>query len=65
MGMLTMRVIRPFCRYGDEDRLSPFMGVIQAMISFFQDENDSIRCVGSNAGWLLPSGGKFDGFFIF
>lgn len=30
-------------RYGDESRLSSFMGVIQAIISFFQDSDDTIK----------------------
>ncbi|KAI9263955.1 vacuolar fusion protein MON1 [Helicostylum pulchrum] len=35
-------------RYGDESRLSSFMGVIQAIISFFQDSDDTIKTI--NAG---------------
>ncbi|OZJ05725.1 hypothetical protein BZG36_01330 [Bifiguratus adelaidae] len=34
-------------RYGDESRISTLMGVIQAIISFFQDGDDSIRCIQS------------------
>ncbi|KAF9409978.1 Vacuolar fusion protein mon1b [Podila epigama] len=37
-----------YARYGDESRISSYMGVIQALISFFADNNDSIRCI--NAG---------------
>ncbi|KAJ2962842.1 hypothetical protein NQZ79_g2090 [Umbelopsis isabellina] len=35
-------------RYGDESGTSSLMGVIQAIVSFFQDDNDSPRCM--NAG---------------
>ncbi|OBZ91522.1 Vacuolar fusion protein MON1 A [Choanephora cucurbitarum] len=35
-------------RYGDESRLSSLMGVIQAIISFFQDGDDTIKSI--NAG---------------
>ncbi|KAI8331316.1 MON1-like protein A-like protein [Chlamydoabsidia padenii] len=35
-------------RYGDESRLSVFTGVIQAIISFFQDSDDTIKSI--NAG---------------
>ncbi|ORX62874.1 MON1-like protein A-like protein [Hesseltinella vesiculosa] len=35
-------------RYGDESKLSSFTGVIQAIISFFQDSNDAIKTI--NAG---------------
>ncbi|KAF9435364.1 Vacuolar fusion protein mon1b [Entomortierella beljakovae] len=37
-----------YARYGDESRISSYMGVIQALISFFADNDDSIRCM--NAG---------------
>ncbi|ORZ21024.1 vacuolar fusion protein MON1 [Lobosporangium transversale] len=37
-----------YARYGDESRISSYMGVIQALISFFADNDDSIRCI--NAG---------------
>jgi hypothetical protein len=37
-----------YARYGDESRISSYMGVIQALISFFADNNDTIRCI--NAG---------------
>ncbi|KAF9157332.1 Vacuolar fusion protein mon1b [Actinomortierella ambigua] len=37
-----------YARYGDESRISSYMGVIQAIISFFADNDDSIRCI--NAG---------------
>lgn len=32
-------------RYGDESRISSLMGVIQAIISFFQDGDDAIKYV--------------------
>lgn len=32
-------------RYGDESRISPLMGVIQAIISFFQDSGDMIKSI--------------------
>ena len=32
-----------YARYGDETKLSPFMGVVQVIISFFQDHDDSIK----------------------
>ncbi|CAO3666283.1 unnamed protein product [Umbelopsis vinacea] len=35
-------------RYGDEAGISSLMGVIQAIISFFQADDDSLRCM--NAG---------------
>ncbi|KAG5459682.1 MAG: trafficking protein Mon1-domain-containing protein [Olpidium bornovanus] len=35
-------------RYGDESKISSHMGVVQAIISFFVDEGDMIRCI--NAG---------------
>ncbi|KAI9494511.1 vacuolar fusion protein MON1 [Zychaea mexicana] len=35
-------------RYGDESRISSLMGVIQAIISFFQDGDDTIKSI--NAG---------------
>ncbi|KAI8341508.1 vacuolar fusion protein MON1 [Chlamydoabsidia padenii] len=35
-------------RYGDESRISSFTGVIQAIISFFQDSDDMIKSI--NAG---------------
>ncbi|KAI7877181.1 DUF254-domain-containing protein [Lichtheimia hyalospora FSU 10163] len=35
-------------RYGDESRISTLMGVIQAIISFFQDQDDMIKSM--NAG---------------
>ncbi|KAG2219483.1 hypothetical protein INT45_010403 [Circinella minor] len=35
-------------RYGDESRISSLMGVIQAIISFFQDSGDTIKSI--NAG---------------
>ncbi|CAO3609153.1 unnamed protein product [Cunninghamella blakesleeana] len=35
-------------RYGDESRISSFTGVIQAIISFFQDSDDIIKSI--NAG---------------
>lgn len=34
-----------FSRYGDESRISSLMGVIQAIISFFQDGDDAIKYV--------------------
>ncbi|CAI2178026.1 1425_t:CDS:10 [Funneliformis geosporum] len=34
--------------YGDESRISSYMGVIQAIVSFFVDAEDSLRCI--NAG---------------
>ncbi|KAF8947463.1 Vacuolar fusion protein mon1b [Haplosporangium gracile] len=37
-----------YARYGDESRISSYMGVIQALISFFADNDDTIRCI--NAG---------------
>ncbi|KAG0049115.1 Vacuolar fusion protein mon1b [Gryganskiella cystojenkinii] len=37
-----------YARYGDESRISSYMGVIQALISFFADNEDSLRCI--NAG---------------
>ncbi|KAJ3334130.1 hypothetical protein HDU93_008099, partial [Gonapodya sp. JEL0774] len=37
-----------YSRYGDESKLSGFMGVIQAIVSFFAEEEDGIRQV------LLP-----------
>ncbi|CAG8487370.1 10073_t:CDS:10 [Funneliformis caledonium] len=37
-----------YTRYGDESRISSYMGVIQAIISFFVDAEDSLRCI--NAG---------------
>ncbi|RCH84542.1 Vacuolar fusion protein mon1b [Rhizopus azygosporus] len=32
-------------RYGDESRLSSLMGVVQAIISFFQDSDDTIKTI--------------------
>ncbi|ORZ02160.1 vacuolar fusion protein MON1, partial [Syncephalastrum racemosum] len=32
-------------RYGDESRISSLMGVIQAIISFFQDSDDTIKSI--------------------
>ncbi|CAG8553382.1 9388_t:CDS:10, partial [Ambispora gerdemannii] len=37
-----------YTRYGDESRISSYMGVIQAIVSFFADADDSLRCI--NAG---------------
>ncbi|RIB26041.1 trafficking protein Mon1-domain-containing protein [Gigaspora rosea] len=37
-----------YTRYGDESRISSYMGVIQAIVSFFADADDTIRCI--NAG---------------
>ncbi|CAG8583240.1 1631_t:CDS:10 [Diversispora eburnea] len=37
-----------YTRYGDESRISSYMGVIQAIVSFFADSDDTIRCI--NAG---------------
>ncbi|KAJ3296088.1 Vacuolar fusion protein mon1b [Borealophlyctis nickersoniae] len=37
-----------YSRYGDESKLSSYMGVIQAILSFFTSEDDTIRCI--NAG---------------
>ncbi|KAG9284849.1 hypothetical protein G9A89_003772 [Geosiphon pyriformis] len=37
-----------YTRYGDESRISSYMGVVQAIVSFFADADDSIRCI--NAG---------------
>jgi hypothetical protein len=37
-----------YARYGDESRISSYMGVIQALISFYADNDDTIRCI--NAG---------------
>ncbi|KAI0243689.1 Vacuolar fusion protein mon1 [Massospora cicadina] len=34
-----------YSRYGDESQLSGYMGILQAIISFFADDNDSIRCI--------------------
>ena len=34
-----------FSRYGDEDTLAPFMGVVSAVISFVRDDQDQIRRV--------------------
>lgn len=33
-----------YSRYGDETVVSGYMGVIQAIISFFQDDNDTLKC---------------------
>lgn len=30
-------------RYGDEAQLSSFMGVVQALVSFYADESDKLR----------------------
>jgi hypothetical protein len=32
-----------YTRYGDESKLTGYMGVIQAIISFFQDDDDVLR----------------------
>lgn len=32
-----------YSRYGDESSLAGFVGVIQAIISFIQDDDDTIR----------------------
>ncbi|CAG8483368.1 4579_t:CDS:10 [Dentiscutata heterogama] len=37
-----------YTRYGEETRISSYMGVIQAIVSFFADADDTIRCI--NAG---------------
>ncbi|KAF9924766.1 Vacuolar fusion protein mon1b [Linnemannia zychae] len=37
-----------YARYGDESRISSYMGVIQALISFYADNDDTLRCI--NAG---------------
>ncbi|KAJ3053009.1 Vacuolar fusion protein mon1b [Rhizophlyctis rosea] len=34
-----------YSRHGDESKLSTFMGVVQAIWSFFASEDDSIRCL--------------------
>ncbi|CAG8650694.1 170_t:CDS:10, partial [Ambispora leptoticha] len=37
-----------YTRYGDESKISSYMGVIQTIVSFFANANDSLRCI--NAG---------------
>ncbi|TPX50273.1 hypothetical protein SeLEV6574_g01012 [Synchytrium endobioticum] len=37
-----------YTRYGDESKLSSYMGVIQAILSFFASDDDTLRCI--NAG---------------
>ena len=34
-----------FSRYGDESRLSPIMGVLQALVSFVRDQDDTLRYI--------------------
>ncbi|XP_013380579.1 vacuolar fusion protein MON1 homolog A [Lingula anatina] len=34
-----------YSRYGKEDKLVTIMGVMQALVSFLQDGNDSLRCL--------------------
>ncbi|KXS14120.1 DUF254-domain-containing protein [Gonapodya prolifera JEL478] len=34
-----------YTRYGDESKLSSFMGVVQAVVSFFAEEEDGIRSI--------------------
>lgn len=34
-----------YSRYGSEDKLATLMGVMQALVSFVQDDKNSIRCI--------------------
>ena len=47
-----------FSRFGDESKLSPVAGVLQALISFVQDTGDTIRhvCVGQHRIVFLMRG---------
>eukprot|EP00128_Syssomonas_multiformis_P018271 Colp12_sorted_trinity150504_noHs@516 len=36
-----------YSRYGNEDKLATIMGVMQALVSFVSDENDTLLCVNS------------------
>ena len=38
-----------FSRYGDESRLAPLVGVLQALVSFTRDRNDTIRYIKAGA----------------
>ena len=40
--MLKLHIPLPF-RYGNEDKLVTLMGVLQALVSFVQDNDDNIR----------------------
>ncbi|KAJ9056107.1 Vacuolar fusion protein mon1 [Entomophthora muscae] len=42
-----------YTRYGDESKLSGYMGILQAIISFFADDNDSIRCINAGAAKIV------------
>ncbi|KAG4087450.1 DUF254-domain-containing protein [Neocallimastix lanati (nom. inval.)] len=37
-----------YSRYGDESKLSSLMGVIQAIISFYNVDNDEINCINTS-----------------
>ncbi|XP_064399979.1 protein SAND-like isoform X2 [Halichondria panicea] len=34
-----------YCRYGKEDKLVNIFGIMQAIVSFFQDDNDNLRSI--------------------
>jgi hypothetical protein len=39
-----------YSRYGDDSIISGYMGVIQAIISFFEDNGDTLQYVTSSLG---------------
>ncbi|RKO93202.1 trafficking protein Mon1-domain-containing protein, partial [Blyttiomyces helicus] len=38
-----------YSRYGDESKLSTYMGIVQALISFFSSDDDSLRSIHAGA----------------
>jgi hypothetical protein len=42
-----------YSRYGDENQLSTFTGVIQAIISFYQDNDDTIRSIHTDTERII------------
>ncbi|TPX36200.1 hypothetical protein SmJEL517_g01497 [Synchytrium microbalum] len=38
-----------YTRYGDESKLSSYMGVIQAIVSFIASEDDTLKCINAGA----------------
>ena len=54
-------------RYGDESKLAPFMGVLQAIVSFVDDQSDEMRSMiaGDHKIVFLVKGFLFSNFFNF
>ncbi|KAI9293964.1 DUF254-domain-containing protein [Neoconidiobolus thromboides FSU 785] len=42
-----------YTRYSDESKMSEYMGIIQAIISFYVDEGDSIRSINSTSHKII------------